>query len=177
MIMETVRIVGSRGGGTEFQGKLVSFVTTYSPERARWFEMKLWQHENGGWVVDRISRSLIYHASNTTCRRKNDRFMGSPTKVSDLPAEAEPCGACKPAWPEELSADILVRFEAPRHTVIHCPTAPDVIQAVTVDRTRPDSQPFASGPATELLTEAALKDPLIAVALHASGAVQSVKVE
>jgi hypothetical protein len=121
--------------------------------------------------------SLLYHASNTTCRRRDDRFMGTPTKVSDLPANAEPCGACNPAWPEELSGDTMVRFEAARHTVIHCPTAMDVIEAVTVDRTRPGSQPFASGPATELLTEAALKDPLIAGALRESGAVSSVKVE
>jgi hypothetical protein len=177
MIMEHVRIEGRRGSGTEFQGTLISAVTTYGPERARWFEMKLWEHENGGWVVDRVSMSVLYHASNTTCRRQDDRLMGTPTKVSELPELAEPCGACNPEWPEKMSGDTLVRFEAPRHTVIHCPTARDVIEAVTVDRTRPGSKPFASGPATELLTEAALKNPLIADALRESGAVTSVKTE
>lgn len=177
MIMELVQIRGTRGGGTEFRGELVSSKSTHSSERARWFEIRLWEHEDGGWVVDRVSMSLIYHASNTTCRRKDRRLMGTPTKVSELPAEAEPCGACNPAWPSAMSGETVIRFEAPRHTVIHCPTAIDVIEAVTVDRSRPGSQPFASGPATELLAEAAQKDPLIAAALHESGAVSSVKVE
>ena len=176
MIMERVRIEGRRGGGTEFMGELISSVTTHTPERARWFEMKLWEHENGGWVVDRVSVSLIYHASNTTCQRHNGLLMGSPTKVRELPPEAEPCGACDPPWPNEMNGETLVRFETPRHTVIHCPTAMDIIQAVTVDRTRPGTM-FASGPATELLTVAAGKDPLIAGALAESGAVSSVKVE
>lgn len=184
MQMETVRIEGKRNA-TEFQGVLVAGVTTHGPDRPRWFEMKLWQHSNGGWVVDRVSMSLIYHASNTTCQRRDNRarrtgearLMGMPTKVSELPAGAEPCSICDPAWPDEMSGDTEVRFETPRHTVIHCPTAMDVIEAVTVDRNRPGSQPFASGPATELLTTAALKDSRIAGALRESGAVSSVKVE
>lgn len=183
-MMEQVRIEGRRGGA-EFMGTLVSAVTTQTPERARWFEMKLWEHQDGGWVIDRISMSLIYHASNTNCRRRDNssrrtpsapRLMGSPTKVADLPDEAEPCGECNPAWPNEMQGETMVRFEVPRHTVIHCPTAVDVVEAVTTDPNRP-GQPFASGPATELLLEAASKDPLIAGALRESGAVSSVKVE
>lgn len=174
--MELVRIEGRRSA-TEFQGTLVAEVTTYGPDRPRWFEMKLWEHSNGGWVLDRISMSLTYHASNSDCRRHNGDRMGTPTRVADLPPEAEPCIDCDPAWPDQMSGDTRVRFEAPRHTVIHCPTARDVIEAVTVDRTKPGSQPFASGPATELLTTAAGKDALIAAALTASGAVSSVKVE
>lgn len=176
MQMELVRIEGNRKA-TEFQGTLVAEVSTYGPDRSRWFEMRLWHHSDGGWVVDRVSMSVRYHASNTTCRRNDDRLMGTPTKVADLPPEAEPCPDCDPAWPDELSGETRVRFEAPRHTVIHCPTARDVIEAVTVDRNRPGSQPFASGPATELLTKAAGLVPEIAAALSASGAVSSVKVE
>jgi hypothetical protein len=128
-------------------------------------------------VVDRVSMSVLYHASDTGCQRQDRKLMGSPWKVADLPPEAEPCETCNPAWPDEMSGETEVRFEAPRHTVIHCPAARDVIEAVTVDRARPGSQPFASGPATELLTKAAGLVPEIAAALSASGAVSSVKVE
>lgn len=184
MIMELVRIEGRRGGGTEFQGELIAEVSTYGPERPRWFEMKLWEHENGGWVLDRVSMSITYHASDTNCQRRGNsnrragavQLMGVPTKVSDLPPEAEPCETCDPAWPDEMSGDTMVRFEVPRHTVIHCPTAMSLVEAITQDPNRPGSS-FASGPATELLTKAAGLVPEIAGALHESGAVSSVKVE
>ena len=171
--MGVVKIAGQTRA-TEFEGELIHAVTTYRDDKDRWFEMKLYKREPSGWVVDRVSMSLIYHVLDGPCERANGEKKGSPCKVADLDPDAEPCSVCHPPYPEHLRADAEVRFEFPRHTVIHCKTAVDVVRNVTTDR-RTGTQ-FTSAPATELLTEAAKISPEIESALLAADGV-SYKIE
>jgi hypothetical protein len=131
----TITIEG-RDGKTAppFEGELlVPEVSTYSDDKARWVEFRLYRKDEGGFVVHRTGKSLIYHKANTRCAIRSGDQPGQPTPVQDLPEDAEPCERCKPPWADQLPGAFIVRFEGDRNTITHVKTAAEAVRVLTWD--------------------------------------------
>ena len=134
----------------EFDGELVAEVTTDDGERARWIEMKLYRRSDGkGWLIHRLSDSVLYHREDTACRTPKNARPGQPATAADLDEGSEPCANCKPPQLRELPPDAAVRIEVPRHTVHLANTEQEVVDNLSIDR-RTGSR-FWSPPVVELL--------------------------
>jgi hypothetical protein len=133
-----------------FPGELV-FETSTDDEgpRLRWVEFALYRHGEGGYVLDRIGQSVVYH-------RVGGCDRGVLTDVKSLPGDAEPCDRCLQRY---TGSPVLeqVKLEEVRHTINRCQTAEEVVQALTLTR-GPGKTPFLSAPARGLLEGAAQKD-------------------
>jgi hypothetical protein len=149
----TIKIEG-HSGGTSFDGTLVAETSNYNDDKARWLEMRLYRKDDGtGWVLHRVSKSLVYHQLDSDCRRADGQPSGIEMLASDLDRDAEPCEVCHPRWPDQIPAGVHIRGEIPRHTVNHCRTASEVVDRLTLNnRTH---KRYWSAPATDLLLKAA----------------------
>lgn len=121
------------GLAEEWEGELAAEVSTRTPDRTRWVEIKVYHLDDGGWLAHRAGMSNIYHRSATACRRANGRKPGTLGTVDDLPDDAEPCGDCNPPYPEELGDKEKIRFEGPQHTIDRG-TPAQIMQALTTSR-------------------------------------------
>jgi hypothetical protein len=138
----------------DWEGDLAASVTTRTPDRTRWVEIKVYHLEDGSWLAHRAGVSTIYHRAATGCRRKNLRKPGMVATVRDLPDDAEPCSQCNPPYPEDLDDDEQIRFEFPQHTIDRG-TPAEIVAALTTSR-KPDSGARVvkiSGPVRDLLEE------------------------
>jgi hypothetical protein len=132
--VETVTVEGREGRSASFTGELVvPPVSTYSDDKARWAEFKLYRKEGGGYVVWRAGKSLVYHLKDTGCETRDGRQKGFEKLVRELDKDAEPCIECKPGWPDDLPPDMTVRMEEDRHTISHCATPVEVVHSLTWD--------------------------------------------
>lgn len=109
----------------EFEGQLLSDVSTETDSNPRWTEMELYRTINGQYVLCIIGRSVVYHAHAGRCN------SGVPTPVaemdSDLLDELEPCYKCNPPTDEELVTSVTIDLEEDRHAVHVCDTAKEVV--------------------------------------------------
>lgn len=132
--METVTVEGRDGKSADIHGVLlVPPVTTYSDDKDRWAEFRMYRREGGGYTVHRAGMSLVYHQLDGPCRTKDGSPSGHVKKAGELPDNAVSCDACRPPYPEELRPDEEVRFEEPRHTINHCADAKEAVDALTWD--------------------------------------------
>lgn len=117
-----------------FEGELMTPpVTTENDDKTRWVEFRLYRRNDGGYVVHRTGKSLIYHKLDTTCQTRGGSLRGYPARASSLPTDAEPCDWCNPPWPEDLAPDTQVRFEEDRDTITRVRTAGEVVHSLTWD--------------------------------------------
>lgn len=146
----------------EFQGELIAENRTHQP--LRWAEFRIYRHAEGGYVLHRAGRSVVYHRADTTCRTAGGTAPGIPATVAGLPDDATPCEKCQPSWPLDLEDDEPVRMETDRNTVDRCQTAADVVDALTRFRQRGTGKKIVkvSEPVAELLELAARADPAFA---------------
>jgi hypothetical protein len=161
--VETVIIQGREGRSVTFRGELaVPVVTTWTEDKPRWVEFRLYRREDGGFVVHREGVSMVYHGMDAAgCVIRDGTPKGFLCLVRELPGDAEPCED-EPdlPWPEDMPPDAQVRKEEPRHTVSHCATPAEVADSLTWD---PRTQRRVwTAPVTRLLTEAAKADPAFA---------------
>lgn len=162
--------VRDSAGYKEFQGRLLSHVSTETPELPRWTEMHLYKVTDGTerYVLKITGRSVVYHAHDGRCN------SGVPMTVTSLLSqvgddgeglvlldELEPCQKCQPAEPEELEAltDGIVDVEEDRHTVHVCATADAVVNTLRNPKSMGSrGAGMISGPGQRLLAAAALVD-------------------
>lgn len=132
----------------EFDGWLLAFATTESPDFPRWTTMDLYETTDGDFVVYTVGHSVVYHDPGGSCN------SGVLTEVADLPEDAEPCPKCRPPRDPQNS----VNLEAPLRQLHECDTPAAVRKAVCrYDR---NTQTYiASRPAQRLLSDAAAKNP------------------
>lgn len=142
----------------EFEGELVASVSTDDGERARWIEMELYRRTDGkGWLIHRLSDSVLYHREDTTCRTPKNARPGQPATAADLDEGSEPCANCKPPQLRQLMPHEAVRIEVPRHNVHLANTEQEVVDNLSIDR-RTGSR-FWSPPVVELLVLAGHQHP------------------
>lgn len=134
----------------EFEGDLVAEVSTDDGERARWIEIKLYRRTDGkGWIIHRLSDSVLYHREDTSCRTPKNARPGQPATAADLDEGSEPCANCRPPELRDMLPDDAVRIEVPRHTVHPADTEQQVVDNLSIDR-RTGAR-FWSQPIVELL--------------------------
>jgi hypothetical protein len=113
--------------------------------RNRWGVNTVWKTQSGMYVLVRSAYSLIYHRKDTFCRTINRLPNGDEATVAKMAealgelghtlADAVSCDHCKPAWPEDLQAAQLIRYEFPRVSLDRCPDGPwQVISRLTRSR-------------------------------------------
>lgn len=138
----------------EFDGRLLSEVSTETSQNPRWTEMALYKTTDGTgrYVLAIIGRSVIYHVHDGRCN------SGVPTKVGDLDdnliEELEPCVRCDAPQPENLAGTVMIDLEEDRHTVHICDNAGQVIAKLR----NPKSVGQISGPGQRLIGIAAAMD-------------------
>lgn len=175
---ELVRIPDRMTGGWEFEAEWGEEISTrYGEEgqgnregRPRWGVNAVWKLTDGkGYAVLRASYSLIYHTEPTTCRNAGNEGPGTgpqsgmPAPVDDLPDEAEPCGRCRPPYPEDLPYGATVRYEYPRQTVKVIATPAEVIRQLTQHRKHTGDQVVSvSDPVQALIFKLRQRDPAFA---------------
>lgn len=80
----------------EFEGSRIGWASTERPDQSlRWTEIHIYRTRGGSYVIERLGRSLVYHARGTDCARGRN-IVGS--QISD---ESEPCEKCRPNTPED----------------------------------------------------------------------------
>jgi hypothetical protein len=145
----------------EWSGVLVaSSRSNINPNR--WAELELYKLDGDeGWLVHSVGRSLVYHRADTLCRTKRKVPPGEIVKPSDLPANAEPCYNCEPAYPERLERGEQIRWEIPNHKVSRFRTPRQVVKYLTTYRDGPSGIKVTrpSAPVKELVAQAIIKCP------------------
>lgn len=140
----------------EFDGVLLSDVSTEQDTVPRWTEMSLYRTVDGRYVLRVIGRSVVYHVHDGRCN------SGIPISVDDIDDdlldELEPCVKCNPEPLEEFTG-LMVSLEEDRHTVHVCATADDVVAKLRNPKaTGSRGTGMISGPGQRLLAIAASAD-------------------
>lgn len=137
----------------EFEGTMLSDVSTETDSNPRWTEMELYLTVDGRYVLTIIGRSVVYHDSAGRCN------SGVPTPVGEIDPELrdelEPCPRCNPPGPDDLAGTVTIDLEEDRHVVHVCATAADVVRKL---RNPKSSSSSISGPGQRLLAIAARCD-------------------
>lgn len=137
----------------EFEGSMLSNVSTETSVVPRWTEMELYKTVDGRYVLCIIGRSVVYHQHDGACN------SGVPTTTeelsSDLMEDLEPCGRCNPPDVEELPGVRVIDLEEDRHATHVCDRASDVITKL---RDPKSSSGSISGPGQRLLAMASRVD-------------------
>jgi len=140
----------------QFEGELVAEVSTDDGERARWIEIKLYRRTDAdGWIIHRMSDSVLYHHIDTTCRTPKSARPGQPMTAADLQDGAEPCGNCRPPEPDDMPPDHPIRIEVARNVVHPWNTEKQVVDDLVMDRRT--GTPYWSEPVIELVTAAGMQ--------------------
>lgn len=144
----------------EIRGERIGFGTSEREDSLKWAEIEIYRLDEGGYMTHRLGYSLVYHRADTWERTAAGGQPGNPATVDDLPDEASPCKVCRPVPPQALGDDEEIRYEFPRHTFDSCKTAAQVIERLTVIRSRDGDPPSVrfSGPVQSALREAAERD-------------------
>lgn len=141
----------------EFEGTMLSDVSTETDRNPRWTEMELYKVDDGRYVLSIVGRSVVFHEHDSQCN------SGVPTQVSGLNPEMleelEPCQRCSPPEPEDLAGTPTIDLEADRHTVHVCADANAVVEKLRNPKTTSaNGTGLISGPGQRLLAIAASVD-------------------
>lgn len=140
--------------------------STYERGKVRWVEMTVYEHHDGGYVLHRLGKSLVFHSYEHEPR---SRCKKVPTwreiSFRQLPDNAVPCRDCLP--PDELEEGTASFYwaEQDRPMLDRCPQPVDLIRVLT--ERRPGSRvEYLSEPAQEILALAAKADEAIHSVYH-----------
>lgn len=137
----------------EFQGELLSRVSTEVPSLPRWTTMELYRMTDGTnrYVLSIVGYSVVYHVSDGFC----DSGVSIP--ITELPSDAEPCVKCKPPfYGEDRTATGTVNMEENYYQVAVCDSAAAV--RTRLEMRKHGEPPALSRPALRLLKIAAHTD-------------------
>jgi hypothetical protein len=97
----------------EFNGVLLSEVSTDNSSSPRWTEMELYKITDGTgrYVLSVMGRSVVYHQHNGQCN------SGVPVSIKEIDEEYEPCHRCNPPAPHALAGTVTVDLEEDRPQV------------------------------------------------------------
>ncbi len=88
--MTGLYVVHDRGREIDFDGEQLGGASSYSPDKPRWFEVRIFKSRGGKYIVNGIGRSLIVHRPSCRVLRDNS---SDPVPASDY---AVGCDACRP---------------------------------------------------------------------------------
>jgi hypothetical protein len=95
-----IELRDSDGRWVRFRGVRISEASSWESWKLRWFEIRIYKREDGGYVVHKVGRSVVYHLPGCeTITGRVDLDM-----VDEPDGSRIPCPRCKP----ELSDDPVV---------------------------------------------------------------------
>lgn len=161
----------------EFDGTELASVSTETPDRVRWTELRLFRLPDDGefrYLLHSTGRTLVFHRDGG-CRKGSS---AAPVPVGTLGSDMVACEDCWPISgaedPSDLPDDVVVRAERDRPYVDLCENA-DALSTVMRDRyqrvvKRPVTERSAglhlTGPSRQLLEDAGRVDPDIHALLN-----------
>lgn len=111
----------------DFDGYHLAHVSTERDSSPRWTIMDLYKinapQTDARYVLDIQGRSVLFHSSDGNCN------TGTPTLVSLLPQDAEPCGKCLPRGAVG-GPDTWVEMEINQREITPCTTTADVVKCL-----------------------------------------------
>lgn len=133
----------------EFEGVLLSEVSTDNSSAPRWTEMELYKISDGSgrYVLSVMGRSVVYHAHNGQCN------SGVPVSVKEIDEEFEPCHRCNPPIPQALAGVLTVDLEEDRPQVHVVNDPQELLRKLHNPRAN-----AISGPGQRLLAIAAMNE-------------------
>lgn len=135
-------------------------VRSASSGELRWSEFELYRLDDGGWLVHRNGRSVVYHRAGTSETTVTGSPPGRLGTVDDLPDDAEPCSSCRPPLPRDLGEDEDIRVETDRHKLDVLRTPEQVVGTLVRNRGRDGSESFmVPAPVADLLDQAVRRWP------------------
>ena len=81
----------------EFKGTLLGSSSTRKRDSYRWTEIHIYRTDGGAYIIERLGKSVIYHAAAGKC----DVSKGLRITGSQILDSSEPCDRCDPAIPED----------------------------------------------------------------------------
>lgn len=145
-----------------FFGTEIARVNSDDGNKGRWTELILWKKQNGGYVVQRLGRSIVYH--DPKCHKITGRTDGLlPVDEPDPSTETYACEFCDPDRNKE---PVLMETDK-----IWAKSADDAewLERVLRSPIRYTREVGLSYLARTLLNNAAKEDEAIEKVLHAIG--------
>lgn len=145
------------GDVKEFEGKLLSEVSTRSPWSMRWTVMRLYKMTDGTsrYVLHVVGHSVIYHVYRGPCN------SGVHAYRDELPQVIKPCRECSPPNVNDVPIANEVALEEERYTVYVCDNPTTLINKLHNPKLGGKQAGVISGPGQRLLAEASLIDDAI----------------
>lgn len=135
----------------EFEGVLLSEVSTDNSSAPRWTEMELYVISSGPnqgkYVLSVMGRSVVYHVHNGQCN------SGVPVAVKEIDEEFEPCHRCNPPRSDALAGTVTVDLEEDRPQVHVVADPQELLKKLHNPRAN-----AISGPGQRLLAIAAMHE-------------------
>jgi hypothetical protein len=92
----------------------------------RWTEMTIYRLDDGGYALERVGCSDVYHALN---QGTSACGYGVVMPASELEEGDHPCTRCHPPAVAGLSDEELIAAEVDRSSVVFAPGAPELVAA------------------------------------------------
>ena len=132
------------------EGTLLSESSSFSPNKPRWIEFKLFKTNSGVYVISRVGYSTLFH--DGTCKVVSRNHL-APVLAEDLPQGTySPCSVCEPIWFDPNG----VFPEKPRPHALVCQSADGVIEYLTKEDT--NGSTYLTNVARRLLEDASAVD-------------------
>lgn len=148
-----------------FTGRLLAESDSQTGNDVRWTELTLYVTTNGKYVIEKVGRSDVYHATTCPRRSKGELHVRLNDALNDdrrTIDQFEPCDVCNPTLnttPVCVERDI---FSASLFLTVE-----DMIKSLYRDD-KNSGMPFLSHIASTLLARASENDENIARILHTS---------
>jgi hypothetical protein len=113
----------------KFTGVELAFASSdQDGKKPRWYEITIYKTVGGNYVAQRVGKSRVYHAVNSSCRVPTHDLI----KAHELEDDEIPCPVCHPPEKIHLIGGEPLRAEIDRPTVEVWPEAGKLIRNLYV---------------------------------------------
>lgn len=144
------------GQSVEFRGKLIASITTETLTKSRWTELYIYRTLAGTYVYWRVGRTVVFHKAGADGCERGSIVERDTHQLSNF----DPCTRCNPT-----REDASVRIENDINTLSTHSSPAELIRAMATFSPISRGSSHMSGPALDLLNDAASKDPGIKAAM------------
>jgi hypothetical protein len=115
------RVLHDDGREQVFEGVRLGHGSSWEPHKLRWFEITIYKHVNGRYIVHKVGRTVVYH--RPTCATIDGR---DDLQQVDEPADdREPCPKCNPD-----ATNDPVLLERDKHYVLESDSVQGMIESL-----------------------------------------------
>jgi hypothetical protein len=112
-----MEIMDDGGRMIRFDGEQLGSASTRERDSIRWSETRIWKTTGGKYIMQKVGRSLVFHATGG-CKYGTEVYLG------DMPCDYLPCPVCKPS-----KSEMYVKQENDRFTVHVSDSAEGIVES------------------------------------------------